>query len=53
MRTVNGLRRPAPMLGQHTEEVLREIGYTPGEIAELAKEGAVKLMERPAATKVA
>jgi crotonobetainyl-CoA:carnitine CoA-transferase CaiB-like acyl-CoA transferase len=46
------IRYAPPLLGQHTEEVLREIGFTPGEIADLAKEGAVKLMERPETAKV-
>jgi len=29
------VRRPAPMLGQHTEEVMRELGYTQKQINEL------------------
>ena len=33
--------RPAPLLGQHTDEVLREVGLTPDEIAELRRVGAV------------
>jgi crotonobetainyl-CoA:carnitine CoA-transferase CaiB-like acyl-CoA transferase len=35
------IRRPAPMLGEHTEEVLAEIGIAPGECAKFAAEGAV------------
>jgi crotonobetainyl-CoA:carnitine CoA-transferase CaiB-like acyl-CoA transferase len=35
------LRRPAPLIGQHTDEVLSEIGYSPREIAELHRSGAV------------
>jgi len=27
--------RPAPLLGQHTQDVLREIGYSDSEIAAL------------------
>jgi formyl-CoA transferase len=33
--------RPAPLLGQHTDEVLREAGLTADEIAELRRVGAV------------
>ena len=40
--TPGKLRRPAPALGQHTREVLREIGYSDARIAALAAEGVVK-----------
>ncbi|MBN9743433.1 CoA transferase [Amycolatopsis sp. A1MSW2902] len=33
------LRRPAPMLGEHTGEVLAEIGYSAEEIAKLTAQG--------------
>lgn len=36
-----GLRRPPPRLGEHTDEVLREHGYTQEEIAALRRRGAV------------
>jgi len=36
-------RATAPTWGQHTEEVLREHGYAPAEIAELAARGVVRL----------
>ncbi len=29
------VRRPSPLLGEHTEEVLSELGYTAGQIAQL------------------
>lgn len=35
------LQRPAPMLGEHTDAVLTEIGYTKGEIAGLRDEGVI------------
>ena len=35
------LRRPAPLLGQHTDEALAEIGYPPERIAALRAAGAL------------
>ncbi|MCI0439257.1 MAG: CoA transferase [Chloroflexi bacterium] len=40
--TPGAVRRPSPVLGQHTDEVLSEYGYSEGEIARLKDSGAVK-----------
>jgi CoA:oxalate CoA-transferase len=34
-------RPPVPELGEHTADVLADIGYTPTEIAEMVKRGIV------------
>jgi crotonobetainyl-CoA:carnitine CoA-transferase CaiB-like acyl-CoA transferase len=39
--TPGGVTRAAPLLGQHTEEVLRELGYADAEIARLREIGAI------------
>jgi crotonobetainyl-CoA:carnitine CoA-transferase CaiB-like acyl-CoA transferase len=42
-----GVRRPAPLLGEHTAEVLGEIGVAAAEIDTLAAAGIVQLGPRP------
>ncbi len=37
------LSRPSPLYGEHTAEILKELGYTDGEIQELWKAGVVAL----------
>jgi crotonobetainyl-CoA:carnitine CoA-transferase CaiB-like acyl-CoA transferase len=39
------IHRPAPRLGEHTDEVLRELGIAPGEIERLKKAGVVSFWE--------
>src|SRR5579863_2178433 len=45
--TPGGVRRAAPLLGEHTREVLREHGFSDSEIDRLAEQGAIQM---PAAT---
>jgi len=40
-RTPGTIRTPAPALGEHTEAVLAEAGFTPDEIAGLRKAGTI------------
>lgn len=39
--TPGGIRRPPPMLGQHTDELLAELGYTGAQRASLRADGVV------------
>jgi crotonobetainyl-CoA:carnitine CoA-transferase CaiB-like acyl-CoA transferase len=43
------IARPAPMLGEHSEEILREIGYDQAAIDQLAAAGVTRLTTQPQA----
>jgi crotonobetainyl-CoA:carnitine CoA-transferase CaiB-like acyl-CoA transferase len=43
-----GVRRLGPHLGEHTREILRQVGYRDGEIEALVKANAVRLHEEEA-----
>jgi crotonobetainyl-CoA:carnitine CoA-transferase CaiB-like acyl-CoA transferase len=36
------IRRPPPVLGEHTDEILAEVGYTAAQVAELREAGVVR-----------
>jgi glutaryl-CoA transferase len=40
-RTPGSIRRAPPLLGQHTGEVLAELGFSPDEVAEMRRSGVV------------
>jgi crotonobetainyl-CoA:carnitine CoA-transferase CaiB-like acyl-CoA transferase len=39
--TPGSVRRHPPLLGEHTDEVLQDLGYTVAEIAKLRSDGAI------------
>jgi len=39
--TPGSVRRYPPLLGEHTDEVLRDLGYSDAEIAKLRSDGAI------------
>ena len=41
------IRKPAPLLGQHTRDVLRELGYSEGDAAGMLSQGVVKATALP------
>jgi crotonobetainyl-CoA:carnitine CoA-transferase CaiB-like acyl-CoA transferase len=47
------VRYAAPLLGQHSAEILSEMGFTAAEIKVLADAGTIRLHEEPAERSVA
>lgn len=45
-KTPGSIRNPAPLLGEHTSEILEGLGYSAAAIAELERDGAVKVGRR-------
>jgi crotonobetainyl-CoA:carnitine CoA-transferase CaiB-like acyl-CoA transferase len=39
--TPPSIRRPPPLLGQHNQDVLAELGYSPQQIAALRQKGVI------------
>jgi crotonobetainyl-CoA:carnitine CoA-transferase CaiB-like acyl-CoA transferase len=40
-RTPGGIRHRAPLVGEHTDEILQELGYTPTDIDKFRDEGVI------------
>ncbi|MFQ5521052.1 MAG: CoA transferase, partial [Candidatus Methylomirabilia bacterium] len=40
-QTPGRIRRPAPLLGQHTAEILADLGYAPADRTELKASGVI------------
>jgi crotonobetainyl-CoA:carnitine CoA-transferase CaiB-like acyl-CoA transferase len=45
--TPGGVTRPAPLHGEHSREILAELGYTAADIDDLVARGAVKAPDQP------
>lgn len=50
-RTQGGIRTAAPLLGQHSEQILRESGFTEAEVARLRRDGAIVAADSSAPSK--
>jgi crotonobetainyl-CoA:carnitine CoA-transferase CaiB-like acyl-CoA transferase len=48
--TPGSVGKGAPVLGEHSRDILAEAGYSPREIDDLIKDGAVAEPSRPAGT---
>jgi formyl-CoA transferase/CoA:oxalate CoA-transferase len=44
------VHRHSPLLGEHSEEILRELGYPPAAITELVAAGATRLAAKGASS---
>mgnify|MGYP001166221619 FL=1 len=46
-QTPSGIQRPAPGLGEHSAEILSELGYSEDEISDLVDQGVLGVMAAP------